>query len=81
MTNSKKARERQLFDEVAQMYPEFPEGEIIEGESPDFQIHQDTRVIGVEIVDYVRGQNKGESVEWRNEVLWQKVANVAQVRV
>jgi hypothetical protein len=29
-------------------------------------------------VDYVRGQNKGESAERRNEVLWQKIANAAK---
>jgi hypothetical protein len=29
MTNSKKARERQFFDEVTKMYPAFPKGEII----------------------------------------------------
>lgn len=78
MTDSKKARERQFLEEVAELYPDFPQGEIIEGESPDFLIRQDTYGTGVEIVDYVRGQNKGVSAERRNEVLWQKIADVAR---
>lgn len=78
MTRNQKARERQFLDEVCQLWPAFPIGEIIEGESPDFLIRQDTRTVGVEVVDYVRGQNQGESTHRRNEVLWQKIANVAK---
>jgi uncharacterized protein YciU (UPF0263 family) len=76
--DKKKIRERKFINEVAQIYPAFPVGEIIDNESPDFLIKQNTQIIGVEIVDYVRGQIEGESVERRNEVLWQKVANTAK---
>jgi hypothetical protein len=76
--NNKKIRERKFIDEVAQIYPAFPVGEIIDSESPDFLIKQNIKIIGVEIVDFVRGQIEGESIERRNEVLWQKVANTAK---
>lgn len=78
MVNNKKARERKLLDEVRQIYPAFPVGEIADNESPDFLIRKNTKIIGVELVDYIRGENKGESIERRNEVLWQKIANVAK---
>ncbi len=78
MTNNKKARERHFLDEFATIYPAFPAGKIVDRESPNFLIEQDAKIIGIEIVDYVRGQNKGESEERRNEVLWQKVANEAK---
>ncbi len=78
MTDNKKARERLFLDEFATIYPAFPAGNIVHRESPDFLIEQDTQVIGIEIVDYIRGQNKGESEERRIEVLWQKVANEAK---
>jgi hypothetical protein len=76
--DNKKIRERKFIDEVAQIYPTFPVGEIVDTETPDFLIKQNSKIIGVEIVDYVRGQIEGESAERRNEVLWQKVANKAK---
>jgi hypothetical protein len=76
--DNKKIRERKFIDEVAQISPTFPVGEIVDTESPDFLIKQNSKIIGVELVDYVRGQIEGESVERRNEVLWQKVANKAK---
>jgi len=74
----KKNRERQFLDEFQKLYPDFPQGRIETCESPDFPIHQDTRTIGIELVDYVRGQNNGESINRRNEVLWQRIADSAR---
>jgi hypothetical protein len=76
--NNKKVRERKFIDEIAQIYSAFPVGEIVDSESPDFLIKQNSKVIGIELVDYIRGQIEGESAERRNEVLWQKVANKAK---
>lgn len=78
MTDNKKARERYFLDEFASNYPAFPPGNIVNCDPPDFLIEQKTQVIGIEIVDYIRGQSKGESEERRIEVLWQKVANLAK---
>ena len=74
MIANKKNRERHFLDEFASIYPAFPTGIIIESESPDFLIEQDTKVIGIEIVDYVRGQNKKKSTKRSNEVLQSKIA-------
>lgn len=78
MVDNKKVRERQFLDEFSSNYPEFPAGKIIDSESPDFLIEQSTKHIGIEIVDFIRGQNKGESTDRRNEVLWQKIADEAR---
>jgi len=78
MIGSKKVRERQFLDEVNKICAAFPKGEIVEGERPDFLIRQETRTVGIELVDYIRGQNQGESPERRNEMLWQKIADVAK---
>jgi hypothetical protein len=80
MTENKKIRERRFLDEFSNNYPEFPEGEIVDSESPDFLIKQKERIVGVEIVDFIRGQDKGESADRRNEVLWQKIADEARKR-
>jgi hypothetical protein len=76
--SDKKVRELKFLNEVRQIYPAFPVGEITVFESPDFLIRKDTEIIGVEIVDYIRGENKEKSTERRNEVLWKKIANAAK---
>ena len=78
MTDNKKTRERHFLDEFATIYPAFPAGKIVCHESPDFLIKQDTKIIGIEIVDYIRGQRKGESEERRNEVLRQEIVDKAK---
>lgn len=74
----KKARERYFLNEVAEIYPGFPEGEINNSESPDFIIKQDNKIIGIELVDYVRGQNEGESLKRRNEILHENLIKKAR---
>ena len=76
--SDKKARERLFLNEVVTLYPDFPFGSIINTERPDFLIMNNSQVIGIEVVDYIRGQNSGESVYRRNEILWQKVADTAR---
>lgn len=75
---AKKARERLFLDEFATIVQNFPEGAIIESEQPDFLIIKPNEIIGVEIVDYVRGQSQGDSSDRRNEILWQRVADTAR---
>jgi len=77
MTN-KKDRERLFLKEVTSIFPYFPSGTITDSEQPDFLISTGDKVIGVELVDYVRGQNKGDSLYRRNEILWQRVADAAR---
>ena len=78
--HSKKDRERYFLEKFAANYPEFPAEEIVDSERPDFLIKQDTKVIGIEVVEYIRGQNqkKGGSKERSNEELWKRVAKEAK---
>jgi hypothetical protein len=78
MINFKKKRERLFLDEAIALYKGFPMGEIIEGETPDFKIIQDNLVTGIEMVEFIRGQNKGGSTNRRNEILWQEIAKFAR---
>lgn len=74
----KKARERQQLLEVAEIYEKFPIGNIIDSESPDFLIQSSDKIIGVELVDYVRGQAAGDAPDRRNERLWEMIADEAK---
>lgn len=71
----KKNRERLFLNEVAAIYTDFPSGTISDTERPDFLVSGSSQVIGIEVVDYVRGQNDEGSVHRRNEMLWQQVAD------
>lgn len=73
----KKVRERLFLDEVAGLYSEFPCGAINASERPDFLIAGCSGVIGIELVDYVRGQTQGDSQYRRDEVLRQRIADAA----
>lgn len=74
----KKARERLFLDQFASVYPDFPSGIIANAERPDFLVSDSSRVTGIEIIDYVRGQDSKGSVYRRNEMLWQEIANKAR---
>ena len=73
--DKKKALERLSLEEAAAIYPDFPSGNVIETERPDFLISSDSRVTGIEVVNYVRGQGAGGSADRRNEILQQKVVD------
>jgi hypothetical protein len=70
----KKDRERFLLEGFAIVCPDFPPGRIENTESPDFLVSDSSQVIGIEIVDYVRGQDSEGSAYRRNEVLLQTIA-------
>ena len=76
--SAKKALERQALEEAAVLYPDFPPGRIFDAERPDFLISGETRITGIEVVNYVRGQGSGGSDHLRNEVLWQQIADEAR---
>jgi hypothetical protein len=79
MEIDKKSRERLLLSEVAELDVDFPSGTIIGDESPDFLIKLNNQVLGIEIVDYIRGQTSGESNNRRNEMVWKNIADKARV--
>jgi hypothetical protein len=76
--NDKKALERFFLNEVAAIYSDFPSGTFADTELPDFLVSSACQVTGIEIVNYVRGQDRVGSDHRRNEMLWQKIANDAR---
>lgn len=80
MRTEKKDRERLILSEVAKLYDGFPEGELRCHESPDFLIPQEACFLGVEIVDYVRGQSRDGSPKRNNESRRQRIVDAAQKR-
>jgi hypothetical protein len=75
---AKKQRERSLLNEFKSIYSDFPSGQIIEFEEPDFLVPTEMGIIGIELVDYVRGQSKNGSVLRRDEKLRERIANEAK---
>jgi len=74
----KKERERAFLEGVKKFDPEFPSGQITDSESPDFIVKLDSKSLGIEIIEYVRGQNSGESALRRREVVSQKIIDIAK---
>ncbi len=74
----KKERERAFLAEIKTLNPDLIPGEIVDSESPDFICNQDFGKLGIEIVEYVRGQNAGESALRRIEVIRQRIIDEAK---
>lgn len=72
--DAKKDRERRYLEKVKSLYSKFPRGTVVADEEPDFLI-VNGETCGIEIVQYVRGQDKGGSpIRWREELHNQIVA-------
>lgn len=76
--SEKTALERLFLHEVAAIYQDFPSGTIANAERPDFLISGESRVTGIEVVRYMRGQDSGGSDNRRSEILWQQLADEAK---
>ncbi len=73
--NDKKARERYIVTEFAQVYVEFPTGPISDSEEPDFLVGN----IGVEVTRFMHGQGlQGGSKVREGEELRKRVITRAQ---
>ena len=75
---NKKDRERLFLEEVTSIFPDFAGVTFTDSERPDFLVTTGDKVIGVELVDYVRGQDKGGSPDRRNEIILKRVADEAR---
>ncbi len=78
--NHKKALERSFLAEVKAIYPDFPSGAIANMERPDFLVSGEPHITGIEVVRYLRRQDKGHggSAEHPNETLRQQIADEAR---
>ncbi|TAK11814.1 MAG: hypothetical protein EPO32_11145 [Anaerolineae bacterium] len=76
MSNSqKKKQERDWIGEIGRIHPEFSElSDIKDSESPDFIAKREDIIIGVEVVEYVRGQSKGGSKQRQRAKIWKKIS-------
>lgn len=74
----KKGKERKNLLEFIEIFPEFKRGEIRDFEEPDFLMEDNSNIIGIEIVDFIRGQNKQGSADRRNEILRQVISEKAK---
>lgn len=78
MSLNKKFRERIIITEVKNLFRGFPKGEIFNFEGPDFLIRNENIIIGIEVVDYIRGQGKGKNSDRKIESDQQKILDLAQ---
>lgn len=76
---SKKARERIHLNLFKELNSEFPGQTIIDHESPDFLIPiANGKTIGIEIIDYIRGQNSSGSIMRETESLRKRLISNSQ---
>ncbi len=74
----KKVRERTFLNEISNLYKDFPSGTIIDHESPDFLVDQNSYILGIEIEDYIRGQTGEGSGKRHREMVWKSIIDKAQ---
>jgi hypothetical protein len=77
MTNGQKARERAFLTEAVSLEPLLFTGPIQDSERPDFLMQAAGTTIGIEIMEYARGQHTGESAMRRSEAAQKQLANMA----
>lgn len=78
--SKKKTKELVYLEEVRQLFSDFPKGEIVAQESPDFVIKSPSGNIGIELVEFVRGQNRGGQNERKIEQDREKILRLAQAK-
>jgi hypothetical protein len=77
---AKKNWETRYLEKVKSLYPAFPQGTIIPHEEPDFLISNAEDRVGIEMVQYVRGQSKrGSRTRWHEE-LHDEIVDLAKAK-
>ena len=75
---SKKDRERYFLERAKSAYADFPIGELLSTETPDFLVKTDCEVLGIELTNFIRWQC-GTGSELREiEMTHDRVVNSAQ---
>lgn len=75
-----KKRERALLNRAAAFYPELNDGDILEGESPDFVIKRADDCIGVDVTEYVHKQNPKITSDRQRETALRRQNDAARER-
>jgi hypothetical protein len=76
----KKAIERLFLERFREVYSDFPPGQIVESESPDFLVCGPSRTIGIEIERYVSGQGPTGSPEREQEMIRDRILQTARTK-
>lgn len=74
----KKEWETKVISTVISLIDDFPEGDIQSFEGPDFLVNTFDKIIGIEIVEYIRGQTINGSLNRHEEVIQHQIAQKAQ---
>ncbi|MGE0886838.1 MAG: hypothetical protein AB7P14_25235 [Blastocatellales bacterium] len=79
-STDQKAREKFFLERAKSIYPDFPVGELLPSESPDFLVKAGWGTLGIEIIDFVRGQNAGGSKLREGEKTCDRIVNRAKMK-
>ena len=74
----KKRKEKYHLDKVRYLYDEFPLGDLTSSEEPDFLVTMPDCIVGIEMVDYVRGQSSYGSQTRKIEILNNQIVDKAR---
>lgn len=75
--NQQKMRELAFINEIVSLRPDLFPKPLAESESPDFLMQDHDKTIGIEMMEYVRGQDNKGSIIRRSETAQQTLANYA----
>jgi len=79
---AKKDRELYFLNKVKAVYDDFPSGKVEallgKDEPPDFLVSSDRGIVGIDIVDYIRGQGRAGSQVRHEDALRSKVIDAAR---
>jgi hypothetical protein len=73
-----KVVERAVLDMCQQHVPGFPQGQVIERESPDFHVLTGDRTVGIEMQEFIQGASSEGAPGRKHETLRGKVMRTAQ---
>jgi hypothetical protein len=75
----KKQREKELLDEFAALYADFPIGTLVESEEPDFLVQTGSQVLGIELLEFHKKEDSQRSSQIRQrESFHEQLAQRAQ---
>jgi hypothetical protein len=77
---SKKEQEKYYLERARSIYADFPLGELLSTEEPDFLVNAERGVLGIELTNFIRGQgNKGSKLR-QSEVTCDRIVSLAQIK-
>lgn len=74
----RKIIERKYLDEIQEIYRDFPQGEILDCEPPDFLVKTQSKTVGIELTTYIRKQLNRKINDKEIEKIGNKIVNIAQ---